>query len=143
MKFNEWLIKEETKEERARRELEAKRREDLFMKHKDQEEENKSIERASGFSKMPTTDDELKDYMDLRRKLPNTTSPSEEFVEKVYDNVDKRTKFHLYDFPDNPKGDADSQRILKLIHDCFDDGTSEEEATNMIIDLLRKMNYIN
>jgi hypothetical protein len=146
IKFNDWLnkINEETREERARRELEAERREDIFMKHMDQEKQNKNAERAAGFSGYPETDEKMKKYIDFRKSLPNIgESPSQEFVDSVCDNVEKKTNFsYMYDFPDNPKGEADSDRILELVHDCFHDGTSEEEATNMVIDLLRQMKYV-
>lgn len=128
IKFNDWLnkINEETREERAQRELEAKRREDIFMKHMDLH--NRNTERA--------TPEEVKKYI-------FGESPSQEFVDSVCNNVEKKTNFsYMYDLPDNPKGEADGNRILELVHDCFHDGTSEEEATNMVIDLLRQMKYV-
>ena len=145
IKFNDWLnkINEETREERARRELEAKRREDEFMKHMDKEEETNSRKKAAGFSGPPKTDKEAEEYAKFLQSNPYEESPSEKFETDVFDNVEKKTKFsYMYDFPDNPKAEADAHRILMLVHDCFDDGTTEEEATNMVIDLLRRMKYI-
>jgi hypothetical protein len=145
IKFNDWLnkINEETREERVRRELEAERRLDLFGQHIDKEEERKNKRKAAGFSGTPKTSEEAEEYIKFLKNNPIEESPSQKFADDVYDAVEKKTKFdHLYDFPDNPKGDADSHRILELVHDCFDDGTSEEEATNMVIDLLRQMKYV-
>ena len=145
IKFNDWLnkINEETSEERAKRELEAEKRLNLFGQHIDKETERKKRARAAGFSGAPKTPEEIKKYMDFLKNDPLPESPSQEFTDNVYDAVEKKTKFHhLYDFPHDAKGDADSERILHLIHDCFDDGTSEEEAANMVIDLLKQMKYV-
>jgi hypothetical protein len=144
IRFNDWLekINEESKEERARRELEASRRGDAFDQYIDKKEERKNKEKAAGFSGIPKTDEEMKRYMKFLQSQPIEDSPAEEYETDVYHNVETKTNFTLYDFPNTDKGEADSHRILDLIHDCFDDGSTEEEATNMVIDLLRKMKYI-
>jgi hypothetical protein len=145
IKFNDWLIKinEETKEERFRREKEAEKRQQDLEKHLDKEEEIKSMMRASGMNVNSISAQDLEAKYNFRKKLPNNINPSEEFLEKVYDNIEEKTGFHyLYNFPDNPKGNADANRVHELVWDCYDDGTTVEEATSMVIDLLKKMNYI-
>jgi hypothetical protein len=93
IKFNDWLnkINEETREERARRELEAERREDIFMQHMDQEEERRGRAKAAGFSGIPKTDKEAEEYIKFLQSNPHEDSPSEKFEADVFDNVEKKT----------------------------------------------------
>lgn len=145
IKFNEWLkkINEETREERAKRELEAGKRLDVIGNYIDKEKIRRRKRKSAGISGFPKSSEEIDKYMKFIKSNPIEESPSQKFVDNVYDAVEEKTKFHhLYDFPDNPKGEADSLRILELIHDCFDDGSTAEEATNMVVDLLRQMKYV-
>lgn len=138
IKFNEWLkrLDEESAEERRKRELEAERRAQEFDKHMDyvkniEKSAPKEIKRGSP------------EWMSYMSKYDTSETPSDKFREEVYDIIYKKTGFDIMYRPmESQKEQSDLERILQLIEDCYDDGTSVQETVEMTTSLLKSMGYI-
>lgn len=83
-----------------------------------------------------------KEWIEWAQKQPR--SERKVYVEAVEDRFGEKTGISYFSIclEDSVKTNTDVDRIHWLIHDCFEDGSTVEEATDMIIELATSMGYL-
>jgi hypothetical protein len=83
-----------------------------------------------------------KEWMEWASNRPR--SPRQVYVDEVQFKVQDLTGigfFHIV-HTDTDKEDADFERILHIIHDCFEDKTTILESAQMVIEFCKAHNYL-
>jgi len=130
------MLSEESREERANREMEAKRRLEKLDNHYDDQADSESNKPPENFGSP-----EWKKWADQHKQ-----SPLEDFMDDTLEEIEKITgkSFNYGELIDpmaSRKSSKDHQRIIDLISDFHDDGTSVNQAAQMAVKLIKSMGY--
>lgn len=137
--FNEWLkiIAEESKEEREAREIESKRRAEL--------DDEYFAKKKTHFYLSPKAPIGSPEWMKHARKSPQ--NPLDQFQQDVDEEILKITGLdwrygEIIDSSVGEKEYTDERRILKLIIDSWEDGSTPQETARMAVELMKSMGYL-
>lgn len=136
--FREWMISEETKEERAAREDMATGRRIAWEKYLDLHNQHKQTRPDTPFS--------MRDPAWVNHAKSGPKSPLNDFRDEVDEEIRRITGVWPHeiipDATEDEKQAADSYRIASMVEDSYDDGTSAEEAARMAVEVLKSMGYL-
>lgn len=140
-----WFLDESSKEER---DIEAMRRRIKLQAYQDSYRTASANipKQAPSPKEKKAWDQYTQDVSAAAKETPN--DPNWDFNDEVEQEIRKKTGLSLShgqlipNFMDDPKSEADDDRLRELIYDAFEDGLSAEETADMAIEFLKSHGYL-